>query len=321
MRSLALLLLLMNIGFLAWQSSGLSGLPWQPAQFATVAPPMDDTQSSLPQLVLLQERQQVTSPAQKPITAADKPGAETANISPKQVTKTTERTLNSREPQQETDKHLKSDEIPNDKAIKMSKLQQLEQLPTTTGEQNSKTSQLTPTPVPPPLNVAKKPPAVKPKQEILACFQIGPYTQLRLATQAVEWFKQQASTTQAKIIERETKILDSTWVYLPSFKTNYDARQEQKQLAQKGVTDHMIVTSGQFKNAISLGLYRNPNSVERRLRELQTKGYTQVKTEKRYQRDTRYWLNVKLFEKTPKALRKAFNNQFKEKTFQSVACE
>jgi len=312
MRSLALLLLLMNIGFLAWQSSGLTGLPWQPEQFIIVTPP-PETQSNLPQLVLLRERQ----PSALPATAADKPGAETANISHKPVTKTAEQTLSAGEPQ--TDNHLESDEIPHNKPIKMSKLQQLEQLPTTTDEYNSKTPKLTP--VPPPLNGAVKPPEMSPKQEILACFQIGPYTQLNLATQALEWLKQQASTTQAKIIERETKTLDSTWVYLPSFKTHHDARQEEKQLAQKGVTDHMIVTSGQFKNAISLGLYRNPNSVERRLEELRAKGYTQVKTEKRYQRDTRYWLNVKLFEKAQKALRKAFDNQFKEKTFQSVACE
>jgi D-aminopeptidase len=62
-----------------------------------------------------------------------------------------------------------------------------------------------------------------------------------------------------------------------------------------------------LSNGISLGVYRDQESVERRLRQLKEKGYANVQTEKIYKTDTKYWLTVKIsavalldvFKKTP----------------------
>ena len=55
MRSLALLLILLNISFFTWQLSRLPWLPWQPEQL-TAAKPQPSSTSDLPRLLLLSER-------------------------------------------------------------------------------------------------------------------------------------------------------------------------------------------------------------------------------------------------------------------------
>ena len=83
----------------------------------------------------------------------------------------------------------------------------------------------------------------------------------------------------------------------------------------------MIVTRGQFNNAISLGRYRNPRNVQQRLKELSAKGYQNIKTQERYRSNTRYWLNVKILPKESHSLLSAFEKRFKNLTLKPVNCE
>jgi len=72
MRTLALLLLLINIAFLAWQQQLLAWLPWQPEQFLPA--PAEPYRSTLPQLVLLSEREAASRvPTPAPTQAATTP--------------------------------------------------------------------------------------------------------------------------------------------------------------------------------------------------------------------------------------------------------
>lgn len=162
------------------------------------------------------------------------------------------------------------------------------------------------------------------------CFESGPYAQALIAQPVYNWLKNNSSSKnkpkikgdiQVEIQPRQTQVLESTWVYLPPFKNRQAADMAQQRLNQLGIADYMVVTQGQFDNAISLGRYRNPANVQQRLKELSTKGYQNIKTQERYKSDTRYWLNVKISPKESQALLSAFNKHFKNLTLKPVGCE
>ena len=79
MRTLALLLLLINMAFFAWQQQLLTWLPWQPEQFSPA--PVEPYRSTLPQLVLLNEREAATRVPVAPIQAEIAP----VSIKPKEA--------------------------------------------------------------------------------------------------------------------------------------------------------------------------------------------------------------------------------------------
>jgi len=141
----------------------------------------------------------------------------------------------------------------------------------------------------------------------VTCFEAGPYTQAKTVETAVQWFNQQPEAMTARVQDRPIQI-PQTWVYLPPFTNRQAAQQATTEMRQKNITDHAIITQGQYNNAISLGLYRDQLSVVRRLRELEQHGYTDVKTEKRYQDDTRYWLSVTIPASQQQAILKRFYN-------------
>jgi len=167
-------------------------------------------------------------------------------------------------------------------------------------------------------------------EQPVICFESGPYAQALMAQPVYNWLKDNNGSKnkpkikgdiQVEIQSRQTQVLESTWVYLPPFKNRQAADVARQRLNQLGIADYMVVTQGQFDNAISLGRYRNPANVQQRLKELSTKGYQNIKTQERYKSDTRYWLNVKISPKESQALLSAFNKHFKKLTLKPVDCE
>ena len=158
----------------------------------------------------------------------------------------------------------------------------------------------------------------------IVCFESGPYTKMATAQPLYNWLKNKEVITgdiQVEIQPRQTQVLESTWVYLPPFKDRQAAYTAQQRLNKLGIVDYMIVTQGQFNNAISLGRYRNPNNVQQRLKELSTKGYQNIKTQARYKSDTRYWLNVKILQKESSSLLGAFKKHFRNLTLKQISCD
>ena len=84
------------------------------------------------------------------------------------------------------------------------------------------------------------------------------------------------------------------WVYLePTSDT--EAMDSINDLKRRGVTDYMLIRRGGLKNAISLGLFRSQDSVNRRLAEMTRQGYKPVVVP---QFDTveNYWVRATLAE-------------------------
>ncbi|RKZ86660.1 MAG: hypothetical protein DRR19_14655 [Candidatus Parabeggiatoa sp. nov. 1] len=321
MRSLALLLLLLNISFLTWQLSLLPWLPWQPSQL-TVARPHPSSAFELPQLILLSERdllnntgvfnqtieEQTTPPATDIPTVA-------AMVNPLSEADHEADILGA-------ETHKTSTDLPLATPANLQPAAGLamvnEKKSVDEEKANTETAPDTSTP-PKVLSVAKKTPSSKPPTKRLACFQAGPYTKIGTAQKIVNGLKIKKEDIIANIQRRETQVLASTWIYSPPFANRQAAIRAQQHLNRLGIKDHEIVKKRPFNNAISLGLYRQPSSVKRRLKELSAKSYKNIKTQKRYKSDTKYWLNVKMPHQND--LLNAFRKKFLRHKLVKVACK
>ena len=82
------------------------------------------------------------------------------------------------------------------------------------------------------------------------------------------------------------------WVYLEPT-TDEAAQANLDDLRNRGVTDYMLIRRGELKNAISLGLFRSQDSVNRRLAEMSEKGYKPVVVPK-FETTEKFWLAAQL---------------------------
>jgi hypothetical protein len=305
MRTLFLLLLLSNLFFLFWQVSLMPFLPWQPEHFRLKSEPVPPLASHLPQLVLLNENYSTSNSLEKTVTNF-------ANIS------TTEETNGGAS----INTSQNSDKKEQKPVVVPSTLQQIAGLNTTSSSNskhevlNSKgesalAQQITP-------NLPKQSKYVNNK---MVCFEAGPYRSAKTPQNMANWLLNHVKNIYAEAKTRKTQELQATWVYLP-FESRQAAQRALQRFNELGVRkDYGLVKSGAFKNAISLGLYRQPVYVKQRIKELRAKGYQNVKTQKRYRSDTKYWLNVKILKDAQNQLKETFRKKFSKTVLASVACE
>jgi hypothetical protein len=153
----------------------------------------------------------------------------------------------------------------------------------------------------------------------MICLQVGPYAWVKTAENTLKWFSGRKNVV-AYVRKHQVPVLKYTRVYLPAFKNRTDALNAQQRLLQQGIQDHLVLTGKKLNNAISLGVYRDQLSVKRRLEELASKGYRNVKTEKHYESDTKYGLSVKIPISQSKLI-DSFREKFKGIPIVAVACE
>jgi len=149
------------------------------------------------------------------------------------------------------------------------------------------------------------------------CFVAGPYTLLSGAQNSAKWFRGK-SKVQAEIQADEVPTV--FWVYLPPYKNQKEANRQAQHLAHLGITDYVLVTTGKLKHAVSLGVYRDKASAQRRVDELHRKGYKRARIEKQRQGNKRYWLSVKM-SATQKDLMASFKRAQKVSAIEVNVCE
>jgi hypothetical protein len=150
------------------------------------------------------------------------------------------------------------------------------------------------------------------------CYQIGPYTQAASAQAAAQWFNQY-NPNSANWEQRVNRLLNTTRVYLPPYASQQAALAAQRELQQRGIQDHFILTEGPLRHAISLGVYRDLLSVERRLSELKLAGYHTVRTAQTHNNTVRYWVYLNLPARC-RALVGQFTQRFTVSQVQVVNC-
>ncbi|MFT5131980.1 MAG: hypothetical protein ACI9SC_000443 [Gammaproteobacteria bacterium] len=123
------------------------------------------------------------------------------------------------------------------------------------------------------------------------CFSFGPIADEIQATGLQKWFVTQGATARMRHTDELGRQL--FWVYLAPQDSRQDAMATIKSFQDSGVRDFRLIVKGNLQNAISMGLFSNQSSVNKRLNELKKKGYKPVVVP--YSDGKRvYWIDAEL---------------------------
>ncbi len=163
------------------------------------------------------------------------------------------------------------------------------------------------TPEPAPPRATAAPPAKG--VENSPCYRLGPYSTKSAAEELAAHLATKGASQITQIREYGRPgaegAVESWWVYLPPYPSRAAARAEIQRLENVGIQDYYVIGKPPLENAISLGLYRDQNSVSRRLAELRAKGYDSVKVQPRHRTGVFYWVETHLRPNGHQILRRA----------------
>ena len=140
-----------------------------------------------------------------------------------------------------------------------------------------------------PETVEQQPVVKKKSQQILKkCFTIGPFREEQAITSFQSEIKDKVKKTGVR--ERVEKQHWRYWVFLPSQSSRAKAVTLAADLAKKGLKDYYVIARGEFKNAVSLGHFKDKSLAENRFALIKKMGYTPKMNaiEKEF---TLYWLD------------------------------
>jgi hypothetical protein len=122
------------------------------------------------------------------------------------------------------------------------------------------------------------------------CLDVGPFDDAAARDRVRDWLREYAARTVAR--SENVRQRRFFWVYLEPT-TDEAAQANLDDLRSRGVTDYMLIRRGELRNAISLGLFRSQDSVNRRLAEMSEKGYKPVVVPK-FETSEKFWLGAQL---------------------------
>ncbi|MDJ0863028.1 MAG: SPOR domain-containing protein [Gammaproteobacteria bacterium] len=131
--------------------------------------------------------------------------------------------------------------------------------------------------------------AANPRGMAQTCLAVGPFSADDPVADLLDWLQGNGAETTSRWSERETP--SRYWVYLPPLETVEQARAVLRRLKDDGLQDYIRVMRGPMRNAISLGLFKQRDSAERRLAQLRAKGYA-PELDIRYKSERVRWLDV-----------------------------
>jgi len=123
------------------------------------------------------------------------------------------------------------------------------------------------------------------------CFSYGPFPANEQAKNLKQWFEQKEILVNQRTDNGQAKQL--FWIYLAPQKSRENAIAAIKDLKSKGIKDYRLISSGDLRNAISLGLFSTQAIVNKRLNELKSKGYQPIVVPY-HNAKVIYWVDVKL---------------------------
>ncbi len=148
------------------------------------------------------------------------------------------------------------------------------------------------------------------------CVSMGPFSADQPIEDLLIWLQGKGGEATSRWTEQET--VSRYWVYLPPLETVEQARVVLRRLKDDGLQDYIRVMRGPMRNAISLGLFKQRDSADRRLAELRGKGYA-PKLDIRYKKERVRWLDVAFSRKAgfPEA---TFRTEFPSVTWSPAHC-
>jgi hypothetical protein len=121
------------------------------------------------------------------------------------------------------------------------------------------------------------------------CYTIGPLDNEDDISALGAWFKAQGS--QATLREDERREVVSTWVFLPPLASRADADARVREMQAANIDDIFVIPRGDMANAISLGLYSQSETLQRRVTQLEERGF-EPSVLPRYRTATASWFDV-----------------------------
>jgi hypothetical protein len=136
----------------------------------------------------------------------------------------------------------------------------------------------------PPAQLAEAAPA-KPKPPAAACGWLGPYSTRPAAAAAV---RRLAAARPGSRVRQSSRTEDRYWVLLPPLPSHGAAAKVIADLKARGITDVQLLGGDSGDNGISLGVFTQRDTAERRLKQISALGYApQMQTLP--QTVSRYW--------------------------------
>ncbi len=124
-----------------------------------------------------------------------------------------------------------------------------------------------------------------------SCFSFGPIAEEVQASGLHHWFVSNGGQAQMRHKDEQGRQL--FWVYLAPQESRQEAMKTIRGFQNKGIQDFRLIVKGNLQNAISMGLFSSQASVNKRLRELEKKGYNPVVVP--YSDGKRaYWVDARL---------------------------
>ncbi len=108
-------------------------------------------------------------------------------------------------------------------------------------------------------------------QSHIECYTLGPLQNEDDIVALSAWFNAQGS--QAKLRSDERREVVSTWVFLPPLESREAADVRVRDMQLANIDDIYVIPRGDMANAISLGLYSQNDSLQRRISQLEERGF------------------------------------------------
>jgi hypothetical protein len=121
------------------------------------------------------------------------------------------------------------------------------------------------------------------------CMTLGPFPtpqDLRKVRQALA-----PQVTRTRSRQEQTTQTTGWWVYLPASGTRAQALALARRLGERQIGDYFVVSSGEQPNAISLGLFKDPDNARNRRDEVVKAGFP-ARMEERSETVPEYWLDL-----------------------------
>jgi hypothetical protein len=122
------------------------------------------------------------------------------------------------------------------------------------------------------------------------CFSVGPISEPEDAKAARAWLAKRSYKVELR--DGKRRELSRYWVHLPRFANLASAREVHKKLSASGVKDLHVIARGNMANTLSLGVYSQRDSMERRVEKLRSLGEKPLVTE-RFKAVRAVWLDGK----------------------------
>jgi len=128
-----------------------------------------------------------------------------------------------------------------------------------------------------------------PLESDIECYTVGPLQNEDDISALSAWFSAQGSLATLRSDERREVV--STWVFLPPLESRQAANDRMQEMQAANIDDIYVIPRGDMANAVSLGLFSQKDSLERRIVQLEERGFT-PSVLPRYRTVTASWFDV-----------------------------